>query len=71
MSCNILGFEDAQVMEFDRLTADIGRHEPEVKVVIPSSRHSSGQCWWPPGAFAYSTLEKSNEVSELCYMGLL
>ncbi|EFX65796.1 hypothetical protein DAPPUDRAFT_332832 [Daphnia pulex] len=35
----------------------IGEHETEVEVV-PSSWYSSGQCWWPPSAFARSTLEK-------------
>ena len=35
----------------------IREYETEVEVV-PSSWYSSGQCWWPPGAFACSTLEK-------------
>jgi hypothetical protein len=35
----------------------IGEYETEVEVV-PSSWYSSGQCWWPPGEFAPSALEK-------------
>ena len=55
----------------------IREYETEVEVV-PSSWYSSGQCWWPPGEFARSTLEK--KVSESvecdkttwdCYDGLL
>jgi hypothetical protein len=55
----------------------IGEDETKVEVV-PSSWYSSGQCWWPPGEFARSTLEK--KVSESvdcdkttwdCYDGLL
>ena len=40
----------------------MGEHETEVKVVIPSSRHSSWQCFWSPGAFAHSALEKSQLI---------
>ncbi|XP_032777751.1 uncharacterized protein LOC123466251 [Daphnia magna] len=43
----------------------IGEHETEVEVV-PSSWYSSGQCWWPPGAFARSTLEKKVSKSVDC-----
>ncbi len=43
----------------------ISDHETEVEVV-PSSWYSSGQCWWPPDAFARSTLEKKVVKSVDC-----
>ena len=43
----------------------IDEDETEVEVV-PSSWYSSGHCWWPPGAFACSTLEKKVSKSVDC-----